>query len=101
MYGPFYRVGDSPEVVREILKSGELWGTPPRNIFRSNIPKVKAYRGELPRGAKGIEFETEIAPDRGSVPDKPTWSNVPNRPGVVVEGEFAKIKVHILKETVL
>jgi hypothetical protein len=62
---------------------------------------VKAFRGELPEGAKGIQFETEIPPDAGSVPDKPAWSNVPNRPGVTVEGEFAKIKVHVLKETIL
>ena len=101
MYGPYYRVGDSPEVVRKILKSGELWGTSPRNIFRSNIPKVKAYRGELPPGIRGIQFETEVPPDPGSVPDKPTWSNVPERAGVIVDGEFAKIKVHVVKEMVL
>jgi hypothetical protein len=101
MYGPFYRVGDPPEVVRKIIESGELWGAAPRNIFRSSIPKVKAYRGELPAGVKGIQFETEIPPDFGSVPDKPCWSNVPSRPGVVVEGEFAKIRVRIIKETVL
>jgi hypothetical protein len=52
-------------------------------------------------GVRGIQFETEIPPDPGSVPDKPCWSNVPNRHGVVVKGEFAKIRVRVVKETVL
>jgi hypothetical protein len=101
MYGPYYRVGDSPDVVRKIVETGELWGKSPRNIFQSNIPKVKAYRGELPPGISGIQFETEIPPDRGSVPDKPTWSAIPTRHGIRVDGDFAKIKVHVVKETVL
>ena len=81
MYGPFYRVNDTPEVVRHILATGELWGTKPGNYFRSDTPKVKAYQGKLPDGAKGIEFETDIAPDTGSVPGQPVWSNAPARPG--------------------
>ncbi len=94
-------MGDSPEIIQKILDSGELWGAPPRNIFQSNIPKVKAYRGELPDGLQGIQFETEIPPDIGSVPHTPTWSGVPARAGVIFEGGFAKIKVHVIKVSVL
>jgi hypothetical protein len=101
MYGPFHRLNDSPEVVRKILDSGELWGRPPGHIFQSNISKVKAYSGPLPPGATGIEFETEIPPDNGHVPGKPTWSTKPERPGIKSEGEYAKIKVHVLRQTVI
>jgi hypothetical protein len=99
MYGPFHRINDPPEVVRMILASGELWGRRPRNYLQSEFPKVKAYKGTLPDGHKGIEFMTDALPDTGSVPYRPTWSGP--RTGVVVEGEFAKIKVHIIKENVL
>jgi hypothetical protein len=101
MYGPFHRLNDPPEVIRKILESGELWGKPPRNIFQSDIPTVKAYAGRLPSGAVGIEFETEVPPDYGHVPTKPTWSVKPKRRGIECDGEYAKIKVHILKQTVI
>lgn len=45
--------------------SGEIWGRAPRD---SDIPKVKAYPGPLPPGAKGIEFTTDVEPDHGSRP---------------------------------
>jgi hypothetical protein len=96
MFGPFYRP-DPPHIVRRIVESGELWGMSPRNVFRSDTPKVKAYSGHLPSGIVGFEFETEVEPDRGCVPGKPTWSNGPKRKGIVVEGEYAKIKVTVLK----
>jgi hypothetical protein len=101
MYGPFHRLNDPPEVVREILESGELWGRPSAHIFQSDIPKVKAYAGPLPAGAVGIEFETEVPPDNGHVPGKPTWSATPERAGVTCDGDYAKIKVHVLRQTVI
>src|SRR6267142_1631836 len=48
MFGPFFRVGDSPEIIRQVKQTGELRGGVPRNIFQSDIPKVKAYEGQLP-----------------------------------------------------
>jgi hypothetical protein len=66
MFGPYYRVGDPPDVVRKIIKSGELRGTPPRNIFQSDFPKVKAYSGHLPEGERGFEFETDVPPATGN-----------------------------------
>jgi hypothetical protein len=72
--------------------SGEIWGRAPRD---SDIPKVKAYPGPLPPGAKGVEFTTDVEPDRGSRPSLPAWSGP--RAGVIVEGDFAKIRVTIIK----
>lgn len=86
-------------MVRLVVASGELWGRPPRNFNRSETPKAKAYRGRLPKDVWGFEFETDVVPDPGGVPDKPTWShyNKKQRPGVVVEDDWAKIKVKVLK----
>ena len=101
MYGPFHRLVDSPDEVRKILDSGEIWGTAPRNFFQSDIPKVKAYAGKLPTDAKGIEFETAVRPDHGHVPGKPTWAAKPKRAGIRCDGHYAKIKVHVLRQTVI
>jgi hypothetical protein len=97
MYGPFHRLGDSAEVIRQIRETGELWGLPPRNFFHSDLAAVKAYAGPLPEGARGIEFETEVAPDRGHVPGQPSWSAAPPRAGIVFDGTWAKIKVRVLR----
>ena len=101
MYGPFHRLNDSPDDVRKILATGEIWGLPPRGIFKSDIPKVKAYDGELPPDETGIEFETEVKPDSGHVPGKPTWSAKPKSAGVPYDGDYAKIKVRVLRQTVI
>jgi hypothetical protein len=42
-------------------------GFPERNTTQSDIPKAKAYDGSLPEGEEGIEFTTDIAPDKGVV----------------------------------
>jgi len=42
-----------------------------------------------------------VPPDRGHVPGKPTWATKPKRRGVKLEEPFAKIKVTILKQTVI
>ena len=97
MFGPFHRT-DPPDVVRAVVATGELWGRAPRNCFSSETPKAKAYAGPLPHDVSGFEFETDVAPDAGGVPDKPTWSHkYKKRPGVVVEDDYAKIKVKVLK----
>ena len=99
MFGPFYRIYDGPDVIRKVIQSGELWGRAATGIFRTDFPKVKAYKGHLPKGLIGFEFETDVEPDLGSVPSKPVWSNW--RPGVAVEGEYANIKVRIINQNVL
>jgi hypothetical protein len=96
VFGPFYRT-DPPDIVRKVAASGEVWGSYPRNYFQSDIPKVKAYAGHLPEGMSGFEFETDVEPDKGGVPDKPTWSYNKKHAGVVVAGDYARIKVNVLK----
>lgn len=100
-FGPFHRLTNSQEEVQKVLDSGEIWGRSPRNIFQSDIPKVKAYAGPLPSGVEGFEFETDVRPDVGHVPDKPTWAAKPKRTGIESDGVYAKIKVRILRQTVI
>jgi RHS repeat-associated protein len=94
----YHRLNDPPDVVAKVKESGELWGAPPRNTYASDIPKAKAYDGPLPEGAFGFEFKNSTAPDVGHVPGQPVWSG--NRPGVVTENGWAKIKVEVTKDTV-
>lgn len=100
MSGVYHRVNDPPEVIQKIIASEELWGGPGRNVFQSDIPKVKAFAGPLPPDTAGFEFETDVIPDVGCVPGKPTWCNVPKRAGVFVEDDYAKIKIRLRKVTV-
>jgi hypothetical protein len=97
VFGPFYRA-DPPDVVRLVVTSGELWGRAPRNFNASNFPKAKAYRGPLPAGVLGFEFMTQVAPDKNGHPNQPTWCDKYGpRPGVVIEDDWAKIKVNVVK----
>ncbi len=66
MYGPFHRFIDSPDEVRMILESKEIWGMAPRNLFQSDIPKVKAYDGKLPAEARGMRLSRNAARRRPS-----------------------------------
>jgi hypothetical protein len=88
------------KAARAQIASQELWGGPARNIFQSHIPKVKAFRDKLPqdqngiRTTTGIEFKTEVEPDRNTKPGGVLyWSG--EREGVRTEDEYAKIKVRI------
>lgn len=57
------------------------------------FPCVKAWDGPLPDGVVGIEFYTDVEPDRSSPPGWPEWSV--GRAGVVIleEGELVAIEV--------
>ena len=95
LYGPYYRIKSSSQTeedIRKQLQSKEVWGEVPRNIFKSDIPKVKAYSNP-PEGKniKGVMFWTTVPPDSGGIPGKPTWSG--GREGVRIEDGYAKIKV--------
>ena len=79
---------------RKQESSGEIWG---KTGFGRSYPSVKAVPGPLPPSQRGIEFETDIPPNRDPAPDWVEWSGP--REGVVVEGEFAKIKVTIRKNS--
>ena len=89
-YGPFHRLGGRPALLDKMQQTGEIWGRPARNVFASEIPKVKAYDGPLPEGAQGVEFWTNTAPDGGSVPGKPTWAGPAG-------AEFHKLPVVVTK----
>jgi hypothetical protein len=66
----------------------------------SDIPKVKAYLGYLEMskstGAKelGLEFVTEVRPDRCVPPPLVYWSG--EREGVHIEDGYAKISIRIV-----
>ncbi len=92
---------DDVATAKAQIASQEIWGGPARNIFQSHIPKVKAYRDKLPqdqngiRTMTGIEFNTEVEPDRNTKPGGVLyWSG--ESEGVRNEDEWAKIKVKIL-----
>ncbi len=74
--------------------SGELWGRAPRG---SNIPAAQAYIGPLPAGRRGIEFSTTVQPDPNKPPGQAFWTGP--RTGVKIEGDFATIKIKILRNT--
>jgi nucleoside phosphorylase len=78
------------------LANQELWGRAPKNYLLSDVPKVKARRGSLPQGQRGIEFTTNIPTDSYH-PIFALWSG--DRPDVINEDGFAKIKVVIIKNT--
>ncbi|MGH7719612.1 MAG: RHS repeat-associated core domain-containing protein, partial [Gemmatimonadaceae bacterium] len=84
----------TPADARRIQESGELWGRANRG---SDNPSVDAYVGPLPQGTRGIEFTTTVPPDKGTPPWRARWTGP--RPGVRVEGEYAKIPVCVTKNT--
>lgn len=66
LYGPFHRLETPTQTTADALKqvaSGEIWGKPAR---WSDIPSVKAYRGTVPPGDRGIEFTTGVRAEKGS-----------------------------------
>jgi hypothetical protein len=85
------------EVARKQEQSGEIWGTYNRDMMggRSNRPSVDAYVGPLPDGVRGIEFETDVAPDGGTPPYRARWTGP--REGVRIQGDFAAISVRITR----
>jgi hypothetical protein len=71
---PYHRL-ESPTQTRVDAQlqtaSGELWGRPSNT---STIPAAKAYRNVLPNPARGIEFETQVVPTKGSgTPYEARW----------------------------
>jgi hypothetical protein len=96
----YHRI-ESPTQPAEIAlvqrQTGKLRGYP---ALGSIIPKVKAYDGPLPEGKRGIEFTTDVPPDDGAAPGRPTWSG-PRRGimfGVDDEGrDFVEIAVEVTK----
>lgn len=84
----------TPDDAARQQTSGELRGHPSMGSF---IPNVKAYRGRLPEGTRGIEFTTAVPPDLGSARNRVDWLG--QRTGVRVEGDIAKIDVVVTKNS--
>lgn len=76
--------------------SEEIWGKAARG---SSLPSVKAYLGPLPANTAGIEFETDIAPHVGSVPQVPKWylGRCPAVHSVPGYPDFCKMQVTMTK----
>jgi hypothetical protein len=77
--------------IEQQISSLEIWGKAAHNVYQSNIPKVKAFVGKLPKNTSGIEFTTDVPPDPHTPPYLATWSG--DRPGVKTEDGYAKLKV--------
>jgi hypothetical protein len=87
------------ETARQQIQSQEIWGKARKPPYASYTLQVKAYKGPLPPGARGIEFSTEALPDNCCPPYAASWSV--GGYGVRSEGGFAKISVTITKCTQL
>lgn len=60
------------DAVRQV-QSEEIWGKAGR--IGGLVPAVKAYRGPLPKGQRGIEFTTVVDPDaQSSSPFEVRWN---------------------------
>ena len=86
----------TPATARQQVASQEIWGKTPRGGIH---PTVQAYRGPLPRGARGVEFETDVPTNNPHGP--PGWSvgGGGARPGLREEDGFAKLCVRVTKNT--
>ncbi len=94
-YGPFHRTGstqDDQTTARQ-LRTGELWGRADR---WSDMPSVDAYTGPLPGWrSHGVEFWTDVEPSPGTRSALARWLGP--RPGVEIDGEWAKIRGRITR----
>jgi hypothetical protein len=81
------------------VETGEIWGTYDRDMMggRSLHPSVDAYHGPLPPGQRGVEFVTDVPPDRETAPWLARWKGP--REGVRIEGDYAKIEVVVTQNT--
>ena len=96
-FGPFHRLESESQTVADARAqelSGEIWGRVPRH---GGWPQVKAYRGPLREGDRGIEFYSFQAPD-GPGPVV-RWSGGGLRPDVDTEDGLAKIRCVIVRIT--
>lgn len=75
IFGPFNRVESpthTPETALKQVRSGEIWGGASRQ--GGLFPCVKAYRGRLAGGRRGVEFTTMTRPDlQSSTPYELRW----------------------------
>lgn len=98
LHGPFHRL-ESPTQTKQVgdrqVATGAIWGTVARWGY---APTVKAYRGPLPDGVRGIEFTTLVAPRKNAHPTLVEWRQ--GDPGVRDEsGGYVSIPVTVTRYT--
>lgn len=96
-FGPYHRLETVTQTAADAARqeaTGEIWGRTPRG---SAWPQVQAFRGPLPPGHRGMEFETPVAPDPGGHPWEVRWSGGGRRDDVRTEGEFAVIPCRVTR----
>jgi hypothetical protein len=91
---PVYHRLQDAETSKLMIETGKVGG---RAAWHSDIPKVKAFLGPLPPDRPGIEFTTDIAPDRGCPPGFAYWSEGHPEVEVLEPNELVAITVTITK----
>ena len=92
--GVYYRLQTPTQTDADIemqIESREIWGKATQNFYQSDIPKVKAYVGNIPPEKFGIEFTTDVPPDPNTPPHLAYWSG--DRDGVRTEEGYAKLRI--------
>jgi hypothetical protein len=99
VYHRVQSASQTPSLAAQQQRTGEIWGSYNRDMMggRSPFPSVDAFPGPLPEGEKGIEFTTEVPRDSGTPSRVARWTGP--RVGVIVEGDYARIRVAITKNT--
>lgn len=89
----------TPQIARLQEMTGEIWGTYDRDQMggRSPFPSVDAYVGPLVDSQRGIEFVTDVPPNRDTPPRLARWTGP--RPGVRIEGDYARIRAVVTRNT--
>jgi hypothetical protein len=76
-----------------MVESQELWGT--TDAMSPNRPVARAYRGRLPEGSFGVEFDTDIESRSDAKPHEAEWSA--DCAGVRVEDGWVKVPIRVLR----
>jgi hypothetical protein len=97
IHRPVYHRFQSAQDNAKMVETGKVGGRPRRNIYSGGPPRVKAFIGPLPPGYSGIEFTTDIPPDRGSPPGEALWAEGTAGVEVLEENELVAIAVTFLK----
>jgi hypothetical protein len=96
-YGPFHRLESPTQTVSTAVyqqRYGLLVGRPARRGEFS----VRAYRGRLPPGARGIEFITDAAPNSSAgKPFEAQW--IPGGSGGFQANERWSVPIKVVKNT--
>ncbi|WP_061218192.1 SpvB/TcaC N-terminal domain-containing protein [Leptospira weilii] len=86
----------TPRTAKMQEQSGEIWG---KEAQGGLYKYVKAYKGPLPKGSRGIEFITAAPESGGALPKEARW--IEGAPGVrpANNPDYVKINVRITKNT--